>query len=411
MLTQAVGAAWDAPGTGPRIGTTLVPGRLKLRDGLARVEFYRGAVLILEGPVNLELIASDHVVCRRGKLRAYVPAPARGFTVESPGAELVNLGTEFGVTVGERTEVHVFDGMVEIRGHAPDRPAPASKRLTTDDVLSFDATGVAHPVPRPSHYVSADELAALAAAESAKRLEAWRRTSEALRRDPALLAYYTFERDPAVGDRTLADRALRGGEPHDGAIVGCRWATGRWPGKAALEFRQVSDRVQIAIPRELDSLTLMAWVQLDGLDHVLNALLMSNGIGEGGVHWQFEQSGAIKLGIQRSVNRNELRARYPGPVAFRPELKGRWLHLAVVYDRSRATVSHHVNGRRLASLPIRSDMKLRIGHAEIGNWREESSGLQPIRNLDGAIDELAILSRPLSDEEVRAHYSIGSPRE
>ena len=38
----------------------------------------------------------------------------------------------------------------------------------------------------------------------------------------------------------------------DGTVVGCQWTEGRWPGKKALEFQQVSDRVRLKMPGEFE---------------------------------------------------------------------------------------------------------------------------------------------------------------
>jgi hypothetical protein len=161
--------------------------------------------------------------------------------------------------------------------------------------------------------------------------------------------------------------------------------------------------VRVNLPGEQDSLSLMAWVRIDGLDNPYNSLLMSDGDAVGGVHWQIEKDGTIKLGIQRT-------AKYRGTVVFRPDMKSQWVHLAVVYDRGEGAVTHYVNGRPAVRLPIRSHVPLRVGDAEIGNWNQATCASQPIRNLNGVIDEFAVFSRPLSPAEVERHALVGSPR-
>lgn len=408
VLTQVLRATWDEMGLAVHEGTPLPVGRLKLRSGLARVEFYCGAVVILEGPADLELISANRAFCHGGKLRAHVPKHAHGFTIESPELDLIDLGTEFGMTVGKRTEVSVFDGVVELQEHGPGRKTAASQRLTTGAELGIDETGVHHPIEKPVRYVSADELAVRAAAESARQFKNWRRATEALRSDPSLLALYTFEPENAERswNHTLHDETRSSREPNDATVIGCERGTGRWPGKGALEFHRVSDRVRLQIPGEFDSLTLMTWVRIDGLDNVFNSLLMSDGSKLGEIHWQLEQQGTVKLGLQCIPE-----GKYPGPVVFQPDHASSWVHLAVVYDHARATVTHFVNGQALRVLPMKPRIKARIGSAEIGNWSLDAATVnQPIRNLNGAIDSFAILSRALSADEVLQQYSSGVPR-
>ena len=99
LLTQVVDANWKGTHQ-PRAGSILSAGRLQLTSGLAQLEFYSGARVILEGPVDLELVSANRAVCHSGRIRAWVPPQARGFQVVSPEFELVDLGTEFGMEVG-----------------------------------------------------------------------------------------------------------------------------------------------------------------------------------------------------------------------------------------------------------------------------------------------------------------------
>jgi len=66
-----------------------------------------------------------------GKLTAFVPPSAKGFTVMTPVAEVVDYGTEFGVTVDKsgETETSVFKGEVDFRAVA-DEKTYKPKRIT-----------------------------------------------------------------------------------------------------------------------------------------------------------------------------------------------------------------------------------------------------------------------------------------
>ena len=98
-------------------GSFLTAGEiLDLEVGLAEIEFSSGAKLILQGPARF--IASGHNLSRleHGRLAAVVPESAHGFTVRTPGMDVVDLGTEFGVSVStnHKADVHVFKGTVEV---------------------------------------------------------------------------------------------------------------------------------------------------------------------------------------------------------------------------------------------------------------------------------------------------------
>ncbi|MAT67983.1 MAG: hypothetical protein CMJ58_00490 [Planctomycetaceae bacterium] len=114
VLTDTSGAEWFAnpPGVAP---TRLAAGcRLQLTAGLAELTFSSGAVVVIKGPAELELVSPMCVRAARGAVRARVGSDATGFVIQTPTADVVDLGTEFGVDVNEvgATDVVVFDGAV-----------------------------------------------------------------------------------------------------------------------------------------------------------------------------------------------------------------------------------------------------------------------------------------------------------
>ena len=101
VLSHSLDATWTTPGEAHLVGDTLEPGWLHLAAGLAQVEFYNGVRVVLEGPSDLHLISGRETHLSKGRLRAEVPHVARGFTVTTPKLQVVDLGTEFGVSVNE----------------------------------------------------------------------------------------------------------------------------------------------------------------------------------------------------------------------------------------------------------------------------------------------------------------------
>jgi hypothetical protein len=215
--------------------------------------------------------------------------------------------------------------------------------------------------------------------------------------------YYTFQ--PAKPwARTLPDPA-RG---HDGAIVGCAWAAGRWPGKQGLEFKQVSDRVRLHVPGEFASLTLAAWVRVDALPNRFNSLFMADGWEEGGPHWHISADGKPELGIQGPDRKGG--AHYYAPVVLSQDRFGQWVHLAVVYDSDGGQVTHYVDGRPVQQEPVKFDIPLRIGDAELGNWNIGSRPHNhPVRYFTGCVDEFLLFSRALAGPDVEQLYTRGRP--
>jgi ferric-dicitrate binding protein FerR (iron transport regulator) len=111
---------------------------LKLERGLAEIRFQCGARVVLESPAGLDLLSGKSARLRYGKLTARVPGPATGFTILSPQGKVIDLGTEFGISVSDNgaTEVYVFEGNVE--AHAADN-AKAPVSLTRNQAAQIAA--------------------------------------------------------------------------------------------------------------------------------------------------------------------------------------------------------------------------------------------------------------------------------
>ncbi len=98
--------------------TKLTAGSLELTSGGVRLLFLQGTEVIVHGPAKFELQSPTCMRLLAGKLTAEVNHDATGgFTVNTPSASVVDLGTEFGVSVGEdgSTETHVLRGRVQIK--------------------------------------------------------------------------------------------------------------------------------------------------------------------------------------------------------------------------------------------------------------------------------------------------------
>lgn len=99
--------------------------KIRLEQGLAQLRFDNGVVMTMEGPVSLSVQSMDRCFLHSGKVFAKVSPEGKGFTVDTPGAAVEDLGTEFGVLVqnGKEAEVQVYSGRVDIH-HSKDGAVP-----------------------------------------------------------------------------------------------------------------------------------------------------------------------------------------------------------------------------------------------------------------------------------------------
>ncbi|WP_430454701.1 FecR domain-containing protein [Rhodopirellula europaea] len=103
--------------TPAKVGDVLPNGRFQFESGVAEIDFFCGATLIVEGPANLDIESDWTVRVNQGRLRATVPPAARGFSVKTAESEVIDLGTEFTMDVSADTaRVEVVDGEIMLRG-------------------------------------------------------------------------------------------------------------------------------------------------------------------------------------------------------------------------------------------------------------------------------------------------------
>lgn len=426
VLTQTADAEWEGPNSPRQTGCPLTAGVLTLKSGVAQIEFYSGAAVILEGPTSFELVSEMRGIFRSGKLRARVPQQARGFTIATQGTDVVDLGTEFGMRVGDdgQAEIHVIEGQIELRPTEEATSSPADVQLTTLDAGSGIRLGPNSELTaidvQPDNFMNSDQLARLAGTQSHRRYQRWLEYSRRWHEDPETVAYYRFESKESWS-RILVDRGPKGEQTVDGAIVGCQWTQGRWPDKKALEFKRTSDRVRVNLPGEFKSLSLVAWVRIEALEHRFNSLLLTDGFDKGEVHWQLTETGQLELSvrlIKAKANSNmkgvPRRSWYRSPSLFTAADLGRWAHLATVFDRDTHTVTHYLDGRAISTEETVAHPPLRIGSAQIGNWNPQQL-MDPnrpetwIRSLNGRVDEFLVIGRALTGPEIRDAYRNGTP--
>jgi hypothetical protein len=319
---------------------------------------------------------------------------------------VTDLGTTFGLDVRERrTELHVFKGSVEF-----DPAGDGGKQN-----LQEGGAAVAENSRAP-HLTAADldafaslfNLQAKSAVAESRRCNQWRAAGGRLNRDPSLLVRFAFERET---DWRLPNSSGHVSAVADGAIVGCQWIEGRWSDKRALEFRNVNDRVRLSVPGEFESLTLAAWVRVQGLDRKLNSLFMSDGFEPGTIHWLIRNDGVLGLTVIGG-DTNQYQICVSKPVLTLDQF-GMWLHLAVVLDGNAQRVLQYVNGQPVGEKELKIKPPFRVSAAELGNWNAKGFPKEDpfmIRNFSGAMDEFCLFSRALSGSEIRALYSVGKPQ-
>lgn len=124
------------------VGDRVVAGRLEIESGRFAMEFENGVKFDITGPASCEIVSGMFVKLESGQATADVPRWARGFTIETPDVEVVDLGTRFGVSTSDagKTDVVVFEGLVDLKSLSTNKRS-FKRRLTQGEAARIDRKG------------------------------------------------------------------------------------------------------------------------------------------------------------------------------------------------------------------------------------------------------------------------------
>jgi hypothetical protein len=117
---------------------------IRATKGMMKLTFLNGTVVTLHAPALFKVISDMRTQVLLGKVTARVAKGAEGFSVLTPRATVIDLGTEFGIEVNEvgATDVVVFKGEVNLDYITEDDVA-RRQRLHIGEAMHLDAEGTA----------------------------------------------------------------------------------------------------------------------------------------------------------------------------------------------------------------------------------------------------------------------------
>lgn len=409
VLANQLETVWDKKQL--QKGDLIPSGSMRLLSGIAQIELFSGVTLVMDGEAEFEVMSPMEVRWVSGKIRAQVPEPAHGFRIRTAQGDVVDLGTEFALDVtDQKSELHVLDGAVEWH------PEKGDMRLMKQGqaMLAKDGSPTQDLTANAAAFPGITQIQQRENAVRDLRRQAWQREKEQLARDPRLVAFYSF--DTSEASRRLPNLAAGEGRPGPAAIVAAAGTEDRWgQSHGALDFSPTGSRVRLNVPGTHASLTMMCWVRINSLDRLFNSLFLTDGHDLGAPHWQLTNDGRLFFSVKKFDRLKENKHNFYSPPIWDSSVAGQWTMLAVVYDVKAKRVTHFVNGEPVGSESIPDDFlvsEVRIGNACIGNWSEPVYRTDPqftVRNLNGSIDEFAMFSAVLSENEIADIYSKGKP--
>lgn len=130
------------------VGDSIRTGEYSVVDGYVQLEFTNGVEVIIESPASFDIKNSMRMLLAYGQLSARVSEAGKGFTVETSSSDVVDHGTEFAVEVSadQSSEVHVFEGEVEVRPKSSRTTRPIARdqnnsvRLVSNQATRFNSS-------------------------------------------------------------------------------------------------------------------------------------------------------------------------------------------------------------------------------------------------------------------------------
>jgi FecR protein len=140
-IVEQNGVAWSDDSTALLGERLIVPGRLTSGSGEYTLQFRSGAKLRVVGAASIEIKSKMLVQLDRGQATASVPKSSIGFTITSPLVNVVDQGTQFGISAGGgRADVIVFDGKVDLHSNVGGNAGQT--RLTQGEGVQINGSGL-----------------------------------------------------------------------------------------------------------------------------------------------------------------------------------------------------------------------------------------------------------------------------
>lgn len=400
LLTKTVGASFVYGPNGepcPVEGTHLRQGVYELRKGFIEVEYPSGAVIVVQAPATFELVDDACVRLEDGCVAAHIPVAAIGFRIESPGATVIDMGTDFAVQAvrDQESEVHVFQGEVLVDLHGDRGKSSDPLRLVTGEATRVDFfTGM------PSG-IDLDTQQFLRSLREADRSYA----DAVMALNPAV--YYRME--PSGDGSQLVDSTVNKANAtvHVGRAIAPVWTVGKIG--AALQLGGTAQQAYAATPEypqtDGDALTVAGWVYARSRPRW--ASIAKNWAGGNFDRGQFHfglnfDGGELEAHIVDSSGK-EIVVKDSVPLPLHS-----WHHVAFVADGK--TLRLYRNGREIDAQPYHKlHRDPRITSLGVGT-KLNLAGSAPEESdynmWDGRLDELAIFNHALSAKDIQRLHEL-----
>lgn len=212
-LTHTVNSRWSLPSPAARGGHLWQGDKIELTEGLVAFTTSAGADVLIQAPSVAVVLGPNRLELLSGKVTVRAEDLPNGFIVDTPTAQVVDLGTEFGVQVDAKaaTYVAVYEGEVSLQSVQQDSTGAAStKSITAGRVGHVSSEGqinwLVETLPHNREFVRFDEIAAIGRAQQGSSEAEQQVCYYELQRVPGLLGFHGFDVPSEGADFTVAFR-------------------------------------------------------------------------------------------------------------------------------------------------------------------------------------------------------------
>ena len=271
VVASQADVLWESPIV--LSGAVLPRGEHHIQSGVMHLELFSGVQLVIEGEAEFTIDSPMVVKLNKGAVRAYVPDAAHGFQVVTAAGEIIDYGTEFSVHVdGGITDFTVLEGEIGLlRAEEPElRFSQGESLRVRQAVVQPEKLEV------PVRVASSFAVARAVQDKISSREEAWSVALQEWLRDERLVACYRCSGNSK--SRTLENLARGTSQASTAAVVGAAICANRW-GHAgqAYDYTRYGSRARVAIPDEMDNLSMVCWVRINSLSNLFNSLFLTDG--------------------------------------------------------------------------------------------------------------------------------------
>ena len=395
-IEQSNGVKWSEGAI--KNGAGIKPGSsIAIDKGMLELDLAGRGRLIVEGPAHLEFANADHSILHHGSVVMRATEKGKGYRIETQQGSIIDVGTEFGVTVKANglVETHVIEGSVEaipndsdpviLVGNDGMRMGPEGNKLITADSSQYYTLMPPQHVknPRYIHWGFNEASGDFASSEGELSAELGSK---------AKMSLYGEKSD-------LSTMWVEGASAHTGSALSFDGLSQY----AESEYRGIDG----GNPR-----TVCFWVKVPedfSQEQGFGILSWGKRSGPGAV-WQLSVNPLKSDGLVGRLRLGLIGGQIVGSTDLRD---GKWHHISVVmYGGSMPNVGTHVilyvdGEQEQVSRKALQEVKTETDNAEHGVWLGRNSGFKEgnehsskYRFFRGELDELYIFDAALSQDEL-----------